>query len=259
MSTAYVTPSLLWARHSAAYAAARAREDLARSDAFYDDVCPQVAGEYIRVLTPADILTLERLKNPFVTGGHLSAIGPEHLRQFLWLLSADNTPGLFSTLRLRRFLHRTAQPAHPITADFPTALAAALDYLETVMQDAPGAGRAASAGEAAAESEGHRRPIGAHFLALILVPLSVEVGPADPYDGRAWQFTPLPRIFQYLKVAAARASTTAPSDNSPHREIEAAWLREVNQARTAGLLIGEGEIPGSPELRHLTPADLTAA
>lgn len=253
----YVTPSILWRRHADAYARARDREAIARSDAFYDDVLPCVADEFIRILTPSDILNLERLKNPLVTGGKLQDIKPEHIRQFLWLLSPENEPGLLSVYRLRKFMRRTSHPDHVICEDFNAALASVLDYLETVMQDSPGAsgGGSSSAGEKQAEQEGARRPIGAHLLAVVLVPLSAEVGSFDPYDGRPWQFTPLPRIFQYLKVAAARSEGAKHSDDSPHRIIEAEWLREVNEARNAGTLIGEGEIPGSPGLSHLTPAD----
>lgn len=232
---------------------------MARSDAFYDDVLPFVAGEFIRIITPSDILNLERLKSPFVTGGRVADMQPEHVRQFLWLLSPDNGPGFFSAYRFKKFMRRTSRAGHVIHDDFRAALSSVLDYLDVVMQDSPGSGGGdsaqKSAAEKAAESEGYRRPIGAHFLAVVLVPLSSEVGACDPYDGKPWQFTPLPRIFQYLKVASARSEGTKHSDDSPHRLIEAEWLRELNEARNAGILIGEGEIPGSPGLSHLTPAD----
>lgn len=255
----YVTPSLLWAKHAAAYAEAQAREAMARSDAFYDDVLPQVAGEFVRILTPSDILNLERLKNPLVTGGRVDEMKPEHVKQFLWALSPENSPGFLSVYRFRKFLHRTSKPGHIIHDDFTSALVSVLDYLDVVMQDAPGSGGSQkNEGEKIAEREGVRRPIGAHFLAVVLVPLSAEVGSCDPYDGRPWQFTPLPRIFQYLKVAVARSEGTKHVDDSPHRLIEAEWLKEVNAARNAGVLIGENGIPGSSGLEHLTPADIAA-
>ena len=256
--TAYVTPSLLWSRHAAAYAHSRAREEVARSDAFYDDVMPLVAGEYIRVMTPADVLSLERLKNPLVTGGQLADITAAHIRQFLWLLSADNSSGFLSEFRFARFMRRTGRAGHLVCDDLRAACAECVEYLDTVLQDAPGAGSKPQADQLT-EAEGCRRPIGANFLAVILVPLAAEIGPTDPYDGRPWQFSPLPRIFQYLKVASARASGERRTDDSPHREIEAAWLREVNAARSAGVLVGEGSIPGSPELDGITAESVAAA
>lgn len=244
------TPSLLWRRYQAAREAALLAEASNRSDAFFDDASAVVGGVHLRILRPDDLLVLDRLGNPFVTGGTLADITPAQVNQFLWCLALANVPGLLNGVRLRGFLHARRH------ADHARDLAEILDYIEAVFQDSPGPGRKVqrdTAGETATT-----RPLGAHFLASILVPLSVEVGPCDPLDGRPWQATPLPRIFQYLKVAAARQDS-AYTDSSPSDDHLAAWLAEVNTARREGRLVGEGGIPGSPGLESINPADVAAA
>lgn len=255
------TPSLLWQRYAQEWVEERAREDLARSDAFFEDLPHLVCGEPLRSPTPQDVLILDRLKNPFICGGPIAEITPDHLKQFLWALHHENTPGFFTEYRFRRFLKRIdLWLGQSAIRDPQSAISEAFAFVDRVMQDAP---TRKTQAEEIAEADGFRRPLGAHFLALILVPLAVEVGPVDPLDGRPWQFVPLSRIFQYLKVSAARAAGPEATDDSPHRLLEARWLAEVNETRQAGLLVGEivngSYIPGSRELAHVSAEQVHAA
>lgn len=246
---AYTTPSLLWRRHAAAREQALAREARQRSDPFFADASPIVCGLPLRLPTPDDLLVLDRLGNALVLGAPRAEIAPAHVDQFLWQLAVDNRPGLLNAWRLGRFLARRRR-----VADAERDLLDVLMFLDGVFQDAPQYAPRAEEGAALRPPS----PVGAHFLASLLVPLAAEVGPFDPLDGRPWQAVPLPRIFQYLKVAARRRGDEL-TEITAADDAVAAWLAEVNAARAAGLLVGEAGIPGSRDLAHLTAEQILAA
>lgn len=250
------TPSLIWAQFQAEHAATVARESLNRSDSFFEDALATVAGEPVRLMVPDDLLTLDRLRNPLVCGGRLADLTSADVQQFIWVLSPHRRGTFLDAWRLGRFRARMDK-RHKDEPTFGADVAELVSYIDGIFQDSPTTSAAKQA-EELIEKEGHRRPIGAHFLATILVPLSVDVGRCDPFDGRAWQFTPLPRIFQYLKVARFKSGSQE-TDDSPSRVHESAWLAAVNEARRAGVLVGEAGIPGSAGLEHITAAEVAAA
>lgn len=254
--TKLTTPSLLWAQFQSDHAATIARESLNRSDSFFDDVAVVVAGEPARLMVPDDLLTLDRLRNPLVCGGKLGDLTSADIQQFLWVLSPERRGTLLDAWRLGRFRARMDK-RHRDDQTFGNDVDELVRYIDGIFQDAPATSTTKQADELR-EKEGHRRPIGAHFLATILVPLSTDVGQCDPFDGRAWQFTPLPRIFQYLKVARFKTGSQE-IDDSPSRVHESAWLAAVNEARRNGILVGESGIPGSRGLEHISAAEVAAA
>lgn len=249
------TPSLLWEQFQAEHAATLARESANRSDSFFEDVAVTVAGEPVRLMVPDDLLTLDRLRNPLVCGGRLGDLTSADVQQFLWVLSPHRRGTLLDAWRLGRFRARMDK-RHQDDQTFGNDVDELIRYIDGIFQDSP-ASNTKQADELR-EKEGFRRPIGAHFLATILVPLSTDVGQSDPFDGRPWQFTPLPRIFQYLKVARFKTGAQE-TDDSPSRVHESAWLAAVNEARRNGVLVGESGIPGSRGLEHVTAQQVRAA
>ena len=201
----------LWAdKYAARFAAAKFQEDTAREQAFIDDT-HIVYGERLRGMTPRDLLHLQVISSPLIYGGH--EIKPAHILQFLWTLNVKNQ-GVFRFWHRARMVRRVLgrKSVNPI-AD---SLRAISDYIGTMFMDAGG------------RSSTESKPIGACWLAPVLVRVSKMVGPVDPLDGKAWADVPLPRIWQYLK-AAKMAEDPKSKDYSPSDKVINDWQHEVNQ------------------------------
>ena len=200
----------LWAdKYAARFAAARFAEDTAREQAFIDDT-HVVYGERLRGMTPRDMLHLQIVGSPIIYGQR--EIQPAHVLQFLWALHTKNKGPLkyFHRKRMiRRVLNR--RTANPVT----DALVAVSDYVGLMFLDAPG------------RSNTESKPIGACWLAPVMVRLSKAVGIHDPLDGRDWADVPLPRIWQYLKAARISEDPKA-KDYSPSDKILSEWQHDVN-------------------------------
>jgi hypothetical protein len=88
-------------------------------------------------------------------------------------------------------------------------------YIAIMFADAPG-GRSDES-----------KPLGACWLAPIMVRLSSKIGSIDPLNGTAWADVPMPRIWQYLKAVRAYEDSKF-KDFSPSDKILSDWQAEVN-------------------------------
>jgi hypothetical protein len=169
-----------------------AAEEERRSEAFFDVARP-VAGLALRPLTPADLHVLDSYRSPFVCGDPAEATA-EHIISVLWLLRYVRPryfAGLVFRLHRAAILRRWRRAPELLTSDHADLSL----WFDATFADSGAPRTAPEDGQPAA-----RAPIGAHFLASLLVPLCQELGPVDPATGRPLIETPLARLFQYQKI-----------------------------------------------------------
>jgi hypothetical protein len=203
----------LWAeKYAARFADAKFQEDEAREQAFIDDTFV-VYGERLRGMTPRDLLHLQVVQSPIIYS--TGKITVAHVLQFLWALHTRNK-GTFRFIHRKRMMRRvlSRRSSDPETA----AIMEISEYIGKMFMDSGG------------KSSGESKPIGACWLAPIMVRLSQAVGPLDPLDGRAWADVPLPRIWQYLKAVRVMEDPKA-KDYSPSDKILMEWQLEMNQSQ----------------------------
>lgn len=214
-----VDPATLWSeRFAPRFAAAQAREEAWRAEAFVE--LPRViAGEPIRLMTARDFHLLDGVGNALVCGtpptlGDVAA--------FVWHLHAARSArgGLRDAWHHGRFLGRLRR--HVRRGTFLPLVEALREHLDFLFLDAPLA-------SGARES----RPFGASFLVPLLGSCAAELGPRDPFAGRAWGDVPLPQLFVWRKLAAARAQGSDFVDRSPSDRIMSEFAAALNGAPAA--------------------------
>ena len=215
----------VWAAEFAPTVAATRRVQTERRTEAFLDVTLTVAGEELRQMTPADLLHLDALENPYVCGAPLADITPLDSAAFLWQLAAlnDHTPSFANLWRRSRFLRRlAATPADD-------QLTAILAYTGRIFADFPGSSEAAAspapAGDAfAPESK-------TYFLAPLLVEVASDIGHLDPMSGQLLAHTPLPRLAQYQRTLRERTSTE--KDYTELDSLRNRCMDRVNQLNAA--------------------------
>jgi hypothetical protein len=203
----------LWSEvYAPRWAAIREREVALREQAFIDWESV-VLGERIRQITLGDIHMLHGAGSPFVVGGEIQA---KHVIQFMWILHAENKGGAFrrgwnlGRMKARLLKIKSADPLR-------TCCKAINAYLDDVFQDSPTAGN------------GESRPIGAGYIAIVLVRLGMKLGTFDPATGKPWADTPLARIFQYFKAINSYEMGKDFKDFSPSDKVMSDWLAHSNR------------------------------
>lgn len=151
-----------------------------------------ICGEEVRQMTPADLLMLDAMGNPFVCGGETCFTDALAV---LWQLSPQNNhTGSFANLwrraRLRHRLERApfAELHSGIIAYVARMFSASVDDFYRESEDE-------KAGALAPELK-------THFLSPLMVSLCATMGPTDPMSGELLSDTPLPRLLQYKATTA---------------------------------------------------------
>lgn len=203
----------LWSEvYGPRWAAIREREVSLREQAFIEWESA-VLGERIRQITLGDIHMLQGAGSPFVVGGDIQA---RHVVQFLWLLHTENKGGVFrrgwhlGRMKARVFNIKSADPLKTCCKEISA-------YLNDVFQDSPTSGKEES------------RPLGACYIAIVLVRLGMKLGPLDPATGKPWVKTPLARIFQYFKAINSYEMGKEFKDFSPSDKVMSDWLDHSNR------------------------------
>ena len=195
------------------WAAIREREVSLREQAFIDWESV-VLGERIRQITLGDLLMLQGAGNPFVAGGRSPE--PADIVQFLWLLHVKNRGNAF-----RRGWHLGRMKGRLLKIESEDPMTTCCDaihaYLNDVFQDAP-------RGDTV-----KKRPLGACFMASILVGVAGKLGAVDPASGKPWVSSPLARIFQYMKAIAREEIGSKFKDFSPSDKVMSDWLDHTNR------------------------------
>jgi hypothetical protein len=181
--------------YRAALAKAAAREEAARDLAFID--CPlAVCGEPIAQLTLAHLVVLFAVRSPFFYGG---VIGPEHVAQFLWILSPGYLPA--DRAARRAFNQRIGR-----VIPFQKSRAEIDVYLDQVFLDRPGGG-------------------GVHGIAITSFVANFIDELAHEYGWTRQQIMaePLAAIYQYLRRIERRHDPQAVFFNKFTDEVKRAF------------------------------------
>jgi hypothetical protein len=220
-------PHKIWREQFAEkFAQERAAESERRDIAFLD-VTFNVCGEEVRCMTARDMLILDGLKNPFVSGGEIS---PGHIPQFLWLLHSRNDP----SRPVRTAFQKGLLIGRVRRLKYIESIKSISEFIETMFLDSP-AGRKPDK-----EGGGDNRGLQTCFLAPLLMRIARDVGSLDPASGLPLIHSPLPRLFQYLKDIRARAEGKEFMDTSPSDRLIDEWLIEWNAQMGAEQLAAQG-------------------
>ena len=205
-------------------AAARRVQTERRTEAFLD-ITLTVCGEELRQMTPADLLHLDALENPYVCGAPLADITALDSAAFLWQLAAlnDHTPSFANLWRRARFLRRLA------TTPADAQLAAILAYTGRIFADFPGSADSSAPSEAATNAFAPESKT--YFLAPLLVEVASDIGHLDPMSGQLLAHTPLPRLAQYQRTLRERTSTE--KDYTELDSLRNRCMDRVNQLNAA--------------------------
>jgi hypothetical protein len=218
-----VTFEQVWAAEFAPQVAAARRVQTERRTEAFLDITLTVCGEELRQMTPADLLHLDALENPYVCGAPLADITPLDSAAFLWQLAAlnDHTPSFANLWRRSRFLRRIA--ATP--AD--TQLTAILAYTGRIFADFPGSSESSPSPESSAFAPESKT----YFLAPLLVEVASDIGHLDPMSGQLLAHTPLPRLAQYQRTLRER--TSPEKDYTELDSLRNRCMDRVNQLNAA--------------------------
>lgn len=171
-------------------------------DASFLDLTTSICGVEIRQMTPRDLLILDGIGNPLMSGQLPS---PAQLAEFLWLLSPRYAVGA----PVRRFLFGRSIRR----LSYMAAVKACWRYIEDTFQDSP-----ASSGASAMPYAG--------WCAHMIVGLS-----SNPVEAEGLILnTPLKRLFQYMKCIRRRNDPQSPVHN-PSDKLKGDYARLLN-ART---------------------------
>lgn len=177
-------------------AARRRRENELRTEAFLE-VPLTLCGEQVRQMTPADMLHLDALENPFISGAADGLVDVLDCASFLWQLSVHNnqTSSLANLWRRRKCVQRVgARELLPMAREIQA-------FVDRMLMHEPVHGQEpARASPLAGEPK-------TYFLAPLLVTLSAHFGHVDPMSGQLLSFTPLPRLMQYLRAVQEENGT----------------------------------------------------
>ena len=185
-----VTFEQVWAAEFAPQVSAARRTRSEQLTEAFLDVPLTVGGEEIRQMTPADLLHLDALGNPFVAGSPDQTLHFLDVAGFLWQLHTtnDHTATLANLWRRGRLLRRLA------ARDLRPVAQAISAYVDRMLLDpsAPPAPESPSSSIFAPDPR-------SHFLAPLLVAVASDIGHLDPMSGQLLAHTPLPRLLQYRR------------------------------------------------------------
>ena len=215
----------VWAQEFAPQVAATRRFQTERRTEAFLDITLTVCGEELRQMTPADLLHLDALENPYVCGAPLADITALDSAAFLWQLAAlnDHTPSFANLCRRTRFLRRLA------TTPADTQLTAILDYTRRIFADFPGSSESSSSPDPAGDAFAPESKT--YFLAPLLVEVASDIGHLDPMSGQLLAHTPLPRLAQYQRSLRERTSTE--KDYTEIDSLRNRCMDRVNQLNAA--------------------------
>ena len=218
-----VTFEQVWSAEFAPQVSATRRVQTERRTEAFLDITLTVCGEELRQMTPADLLHLDALENPYVCGAPLADITLLDSAAFLWQLAAlnDHTPSFANLWRRSRFLRRLAA----IPAD--TQLTAILAYTGRIFADFPGPSESSPSPESSAFAPESKT----YFLAPLLVEVASDIGHLDPMSGQLLAHTPLPRLAQYQRSLRERTSTE--KDYTEIDSLRNRCMDRVNQLNAA--------------------------
>jgi len=168
-------------------------------DASFLDINANICGVEIRQMTPRDLLILDGIGNPLMSGGLPS---PAQLADFLWKLS----PRYLEGHSVRRFLF--ARSIRHL--NYIEAVRACLNYIEDTFQDSP-------------PSSGVSSMPYAGWCAHLICNLSSNPAEAE----KVILNTPLKRLFQYLKVLRRKNDPDSTTHN-PSDKVKGDYLRLLN-------------------------------
>jgi len=221
-----VTFDTVWAAEFAPAVSATRRVQAERRTEAFLDITLTVCGEELRQMTPADLLHLDALDNPYVCGAPLADITALDSAAFLWQLAAlnDHTPSFANLWRRARFLRRLA------TTPADAQLTAILDYTGRIFADFPGSSESSTSSESSASSA-FAPESKTYFLAPLLVEVASDIGHLDPMSGLLLAHTPLPRLAQYQRTLRERTSTE--KDYTELDSLRNRCMDRVNQLNAA--------------------------
>ena len=207
----------LWAeKYAARHALAKQAEDRARSIAFIDTTF-LVCGEELRAPTASDLLQLDLSGSFFVGYSATTKEQAEHVARLVWLLHRDNHERIITEPRtLRGRLTKWALFRRLRRYDFETAMDEVEQFMDSQFQDSPA--------RCTPTKEGSHKPIGASFMASLIIRLAFETG----WGEREIAAMPLSRLFQYIKLTDARNMGADFKDFSASDKLLSDYLDEVN-------------------------------
>jgi hypothetical protein len=244
-----VTFESVWSAEFAPQVAAARRVRSEQLTEAFLDVPLTVAGEELRQMTPADLLHLDALGNPFVAGSPDQTLHFLDVAGFLWQLHTtnDHTATLGNLWRRTRLLRRLA------ARDLRPAAEAISAYVDRMLLD-PSSPAPAPADRAAEIFAPDPR---SHFLAPLLVAVASDIGHLDPMSGQLLAHTPLPRLLQYRREIQEKTDpqkTYTETDSLRNRCMD-----RVNQLNAAARLQSVSPSPSSDSVSSvpLPPTSVT--
>ena len=168
-------------------------------DASFLDLNTNICGVKIRQMTPRDLLILDGIGNPLMSGQLPSAA---QLAEFLWLLS----PQFKNHAPIRRFLF--GRSIRKIS--YVAAVKACGKYIEETFQDSP-----ASSGVSSMPYAG--------WCAYVVNRVAINYG----WSRNEIINLPLKELFQYLKCLTRHHDPQAPMHN-PSDKVKGDYLRKLN-------------------------------
>lgn len=166
-------------------------------DASFLDLTTNICGVEIRQMTPRDLIILDGIGNPLVSG-RIPTV--EQLAQFLWLLSPK--------FKLNSKWAQWRFGASIRNLNYIEAVQACHKYLNETFQDSP------------ASSGRHTMPYASWCAHLI-----VDLG--SPADAQKILNTPLRQLFQFRNVIRRRNDPDCPMHN-PSDKVKGDYIRLMN-------------------------------
>ena len=210
MDTALLSPTRLytvdevWAAEFAPrHEAARRRREEERTESFLD-VELTLAGEPVRQLTASDMLLLDAMANPFISGSPDGTVSWLDCAGFIWQLHPRNThtASVFNLWRRHRVLKRLARRRADELA--PLIVAYVDRMLGASSDQSPPDGTGISAHEPRT-----------YFLAPLLMNVAADIGHVDPLSGRLLAHIPVLRLIQYGRaICDAKAPRQSDTDEA---------------------------------------------
>lgn len=224
-----ITFEEIWEKDFAPHVASqRQRDNDARTEAM-SDATLTLCGEPVRQMTPADMLQLDTLENPFIAGSADGALHFIDCAAVVWEVHRqnDHSPSLANLWRRGRVVSRLAGRSVPAMAEEITA------YIDRMLLD-PGKPKPTERlpDQPSAINEEPKT----HFLAPLIVNVATDIGHIDPMSGELLAHTPLPRLLQYQRAALQQkgeGKTYTEIDSLRNRCVDR--MNQINWARRSGL------------------------
>lgn len=167
-------------------------------DASFLDLTTNIGGVAIRQMTPRDMLILDGIGNPVMSGQLPSQ---DQLAQFLWILSPEFT---LSKLKAWNFGRRIRK------LDYLATAKACFKYVEETFQDSPG-------------GSGINSTPYAGWCAHLVNSIAINYG----WPEEKILNLPLKRLFQYLKCVRRYNNPDSPTHN-PSDKVKGDYIRLLN-------------------------------